>query len=143
MSNKNRPCLRAAVVGGLMVTIAAVAVAAPPVLGVADLRADPMAYDGHVVTLVGYFSMEHENDNVWASETAAFSDDRQSCVTLRNVPRNPRLKARLNGGWGTITGLFTAKGPLVNGKRVFVLGGCSDSVIEFRNDSDLQPIGRE
>ena len=112
----------------------------PPVVTVAQLSADPQAYDGRVVTLTGFLGLEEDSYNVWATDVAMYDLDRNACVSLKRWPRDPKVRQRLDAEWGSVTGIFTADARVKGGRRIIRFGACSDMAIDIAEVADIRLV---
>jgi hypothetical protein len=115
----------------LAATIIAVAcssfpIPAPGTITITEARSDASALDGKDITVLGYITLEFENNSVWASPTDADQLSQSNCLGLV-IPDEMRDN-RLNGHWAVLRGILH-----VLPENTIYLNACSGVSLELLN----------
>jgi hypothetical protein len=97
---------------------ASLPVAPADALPVQEVRANSAKYDGKEVTVIGFATVESENDSLWADASAADELDQAKCVGL-GIP-DEYYNRKLHGKWLALHGTLK-----VFSKNSISLNACS------------------
>jgi hypothetical protein len=103
-----------------------------------NVSGNPRSFDGKVVTIRGWLSLEHEDKNIWASKADHEAWATKRCLSIVNYDSLKLHQSMFDGKRVEVTGVV--RGDASNGGRLIRLASCRDAGIEIGGPASIKVI---
>lgn len=103
-----------------------------------QILASPALYDGKEVTIRGWISMRHEDNNLWSTWQDHEAWNVNKCISLKNYFSKEDLRKSVDGKFVEIKGIFYMDADRDKNGLIVRSGSCNKFAIEFDGQSSIQ-----